>query len=271
MKIAIYALCYNEEIMLPFFMEHYSTIADRIVIYDNQSTDNSVEIAYDMGATEVRIFDTSDQIRDDITLVLRNNHWHELKDCGYDWIFVVDIDEFIYHMDLMNYLEQAKNDNYSIIVPQGYQMIGDENLSAVKYPPQHIQLGCKSYEYSKPVIFNPDKIVHTNFTPGAHYCKPTGEISIKSTNDIGLLHYHWLSLDWVLSRNEWRKQRLSRINNKHGWGRQYNYSAIHTADTYHGYRKVCYNVIDELTDSGFEETKNYTKVITQANGFYRRP
>ena len=42
MKVKVYSICYNEEYMLPFFLQHYS-FAD-IVVYDNESTDNSLEI-----------------------------------------------------------------------------------------------------------------------------------------------------------------------------------------------------------------------------------
>ena len=44
MKITLYTICYNEQEMLPYFLNHYSKMVDKIVVYDNQSTDNSRQI-----------------------------------------------------------------------------------------------------------------------------------------------------------------------------------------------------------------------------------
>ena len=44
MKIHLYSVCYNEEIILPYYLNHYSKFVDKITVYDNFSTDSSVEI-----------------------------------------------------------------------------------------------------------------------------------------------------------------------------------------------------------------------------------
>ena len=44
MKIDLYARCWNEEDMLPFFFLHYDKLVHRYIIYDDASTDNSQEI-----------------------------------------------------------------------------------------------------------------------------------------------------------------------------------------------------------------------------------
>ena len=44
MKIDVYSIVRNDRYILPYFLRHYSTFADRIFIIDDHSTDNTVEI-----------------------------------------------------------------------------------------------------------------------------------------------------------------------------------------------------------------------------------
>mgnify|MGYP003885661107 CR=1 FL=1 len=43
-KIHLYSICYNEQVMLPHFIDHYSSFCDKLFIYDNFSTDLSSDI-----------------------------------------------------------------------------------------------------------------------------------------------------------------------------------------------------------------------------------
>ena len=44
MNIDCYTITYNEEKMINFFLNHYSIFCRNITIFDNQSTDNTVNI-----------------------------------------------------------------------------------------------------------------------------------------------------------------------------------------------------------------------------------
>ena len=44
MKIHAYILTYNEEAILPFTLDYYSSFCDKIIVYDNESTDSSDDI-----------------------------------------------------------------------------------------------------------------------------------------------------------------------------------------------------------------------------------
>ena len=41
--IHLYTICWNEERMLPFFFRHYDQWVDRYVVYDDNSTDATLE------------------------------------------------------------------------------------------------------------------------------------------------------------------------------------------------------------------------------------
>ena len=43
-KIDMHVLCWNEEKMIPYFLNHYENLVSRIFVYDNKSTDNNKSI-----------------------------------------------------------------------------------------------------------------------------------------------------------------------------------------------------------------------------------
>jgi len=45
MKILVTTLARNEENIIPYFVHHYFDIADKIIIVDHQSTDNTIHEA----------------------------------------------------------------------------------------------------------------------------------------------------------------------------------------------------------------------------------
>jgi hypothetical protein len=76
--------------MLPYFLNHYSKMVDKIVVYDNQSTDNSVEILKSFKGCEIEIrdYNTNNEIQDGTLMMVKNNCW---KNDNSDYIIVLDI------------------------------------------------------------------------------------------------------------------------------------------------------------------------------------
>src|SRR5690242_2946962 len=43
-RVHLYALCWNDAYMLPYFFRHYDSFVDRYIIFDDGSTDRSLDI-----------------------------------------------------------------------------------------------------------------------------------------------------------------------------------------------------------------------------------
>ena len=98
MKIACYALAYNEEIILPQFINHYKKFCDKIVIYDNMSTDNTKQIALDSGCEVVSWEAPGGGLNDQCYLDIKSNCYKKDR-LDYDWVMTVDADELYSHKD----------------------------------------------------------------------------------------------------------------------------------------------------------------------------
>jgi hypothetical protein len=207
MRVHVFALCWNEEKILPFFFSHYQQrFADvQFTIYDNGSTDASCQIILDHGG-EVKYYDSEGTIRGDIQVQLKNEMW---KSSTADWIIVCDIDEWIDCDDA--FLERT---NCTVVKPEGYNMVGHtKDLNRVVRGARHIIM-------DKCLLFNRHAITEMNFGPGGHKCKPEGNV-IYNTEKVLMYHMKFFHLGYHLQRQKLHAARVSEHNKSLGWSRQY--------------------------------------------------
>lgn len=209
--ITIYALCYNEELMLPHFIKHYKTMFQscKIVILDNESVDGSQEIALDEGC-EVRTYKTNDQLNDRTYLELKNSCW---KNAETDWVAIVDMDEH-----LMIHEEDLKTHNESIITFWGYNMVNMQNNLDI----ESIDHAVRAPSYDKYYLFNKSKISEINYDFGCHRANPIGDVSL-SKMVYTCKHYKYINPDYMVNRHKMFAQRMSKENRMKGYGLQYLY------------------------------------------------
>ena len=124
MKVTLITVCKNEEVLMPFFLRHYEDIVDKIYLFDNCSTDNSMKIAAKCPKVEIRSFDTGGLLRDEVHIKIKNQFYTSMKLDG--WIIAIDFDEFLYHKDLRGLLQSydARGINFPLV--RGFNMIGTE-------------------------------------------------------------------------------------------------------------------------------------------------
>ena len=95
MSIWLYVLAWNEQPIINYTALHYSKFCDRLILYDNMSTDKTAETFMKYGGTEVRKFDTRNTFSDIKNRSIKNNCWKEARGKA-DWVIVIDTDEFLY-------------------------------------------------------------------------------------------------------------------------------------------------------------------------------
>jgi glycosyltransferase involved in cell wall biosynthesis len=220
MRVHVYTLTWNEEAILPYFLQHYASFAERIVVYDNCSDDQTRFMVDQHPAAELRALDAGGELREDLTLEMKNEAWKELCGTGVDYVAIVDADEFLYHKDLLGFLR--KNRRYSLFRTLGFQMVSESFPCDDDSILKQVVKGCHREGMSKCVLFDPDMIEDINYLPGAHKCAPSGDVvKYESSGDLKLLHYKWLGVEYVCARHSEYKERLSALNREHGWGKHY--------------------------------------------------
>lgn len=209
MRIDTYAICYNEEKILPYFLRHYQRYGN-VMIYDNYSTDNSVEICLQAGV-RVSQYDSGGELRDDLYIQIKNNCW---KGSTADWVIIVDCDEFVYHPDLMTYLE---NSEFTAFEPTWYEMFTEifPQTSAQIY-----EVVRRGYEaWPKLNLFKPSEIEEIDYEIGCHLCHPKGNVKLNYVESpIKTLHMRHLGKQYIIDRNKSYAARMSKVNRDNKWG-----------------------------------------------------
>lgn len=214
MKITCYFINWNDSFYLPFLHKHYSKFCQRIVMYDQYSTDNSRQIARSLGF-EIREFGSRSQLNDQWYLDVKNNCWKEERGKDVDYVIVVDVDEFL---AISGFGDIHPRGQVTAPIVRGYNMISE------KLPVNDIfevNTGGFSESYSKQAIFNPDAIDEIHYVHGCHKNHINGKI------DTGgpvwnLFHFRQIGgLDRMLGRHAQYRRRLSKFNLRHNMGFHY--------------------------------------------------
>jgi glycosyltransferase involved in cell wall biosynthesis len=213
-NIIVHTVCFNEALLLPHFINHYGSFASKIVIYDNNSTDNSTEIALRYPNVVVISFDTGGLFSEIALMEIRNTCW---QNDDADYSIVCDVDEFLYKKDLVQFLE--KNKEFGVFKPLGYDMVSDHFPSDYSRPiTDQVKFGRIVSSHSKTILFQPKLLKEINFGPGSHFSEPEFKVGAEdvqkiyiaksSPEDLKLLHYKNLGLDYRYARHRLIGQRL---------------------------------------------------------------
>lgn len=228
--ITIYTIAWNEEIMLPHFIFHYTSLFPtcKIVVCSNESTDRTERIAKENGC-EVRVFKTGGKLSDRTYLDIKNNWWREATT---DWVLIADVDEHLYiHQGQL--IEEEKK-GVTIIKSKGFNMVSDNDDQL--YKPLYIKRGVRSESYDKLYLFNKRHIQEINYLPGCHKALPKGNVHY-SHFAYPCRHYKYYNLPYMIERHAKFSKRLSEDNIKRGYGGHYLYSAAEITKEFNEARK----------------------------------
>lgn len=228
-RIHLYATCWNEVRLLGFFFRHYDSIVQRYVIYDDGSTDGSLDLLRGHPKVEVRRFVRSDADSFVLSeLELFNNCWKESRGLRgspiADWVIVCNIDEHLVHPDLGGYLSSCLKSGITAIPALGYQMLVEE----FPRPGEHL---CETRTRALPdptdcklIIFSPIAIKEINFAVGGHAAGPTGCVVVPARDELLLQNYQILGIDYTLDRFAELHSGLGSSDLARGWGFHYGWT-----------------------------------------------
>lgn len=196
MKVSIFLICYNEELLLPHTLNYYKTMFPSAEIYliDNYSTDNSCRIAEEYGCKIIKYNTNNSQ--DEITLISIRSH--KYKEYVTDsWIIMCDMDEWLDMTE--EELAEEETKGVTVIKTQGVNMVGEStraDLSDIQL--LDIKLGFFDEDFSKKVCFKyPD--VSMEYWYGAHKSWPQGR-AVYSEKAYCMKHYNFLGAEYLVEK-----------------------------------------------------------------------
>jgi len=221
MKIHAHILAWNEEKILPFTLDYYSTICEKIFVYDNMSTDSSDDIYKKYEKVEVVKWGSNDEINELNYVKIKSEEYkNRSRNQDVDWVIICDCDEFLYHPNLIEKLTEYKKNGITYPKVDGHDMFSETfPIYDGELITEKIKYGSEVYEpMSKQIIINPN--VDVRYGIGAHKsecfnCKTTENTELK------LLHYKFIDFKYVLNRYRNSNNRLSEFNKVNGFGSHY--------------------------------------------------
>lgn len=211
MRIHIFLLCYNEELMLPHTLRHYKTKFPhaKITIFDNRSTDRSVQIAEEAGC-QVIPFDSKEQQDEQLLIWVRSHMWKKYVEEP-TWVIMCDMDEWLNITEAE--LEKEHNKGTTVLTTQGFNIVGES--TTVDYSDIdlfEIKKGFYADHMSKRICFYYPS-VSMEYWYGAHKCFPQGHVVYSDTTYL-LKHYDLLGPEYLVEkhRRRWERNHVSRAS-----------------------------------------------------------
>jgi hypothetical protein len=219
--IHVFAICYNEEKIIPFFLDHYR-YADRITVYDNESTDRSRELLSEDPRVNIITYKTSNTLDDREYIRIKQSCWKQ-TDCTY--AIIIDMDEFIYHPDIKEFLRET---NHAAYRPLGCNMTTEVFPLSGSFI-DNIKTGVVDTSYSKLCVLSPKRVKSIEYQLGCHradICMETSEDEVLDTTEMKLLHYKNISFEYRFNKHQEYLKRMSDFNKKAGAGIHYLFSEV---------------------------------------------
>jgi len=198
----LYTITWNEADILGFFFRHYDPWIDRYVIYNNGSTDGTLELLKAHPRVEIRQFEWTVPISFvQSHTEMQNRVWKESRGKA-DWVIITAIDEHLHvpGIPMRDYLQDCRARGVTLIPAMGYQMVSDAFPNDDELLCETRTMGVADVNFSKLSIFNPDTLKETRFGGGRHHVSPMGELRYPARDRLLLLHYKHLGFERTFAR-----------------------------------------------------------------------
>ena len=240
--------------ILPFVVDYWKRLqVTKAVVYDNGSTDGSVEYLKQFDWIEVKHFDT-EGMNDAIQRDIKNNCWKEsIGKC--DFVIVCDMDEVLYSKNLESELQYMKDNQYNVLGTPWYALCGDEmpkysdNLLlheiVKKVYKQDINRDYK--DIGKFMLFDPNIITDMRFDVGCHRSFPLPELKLYKSNKIFAIHFDkGFGCEYNIKRKKIMNNRLSEVNKKNKWCFEYGFTEEEIIKDYKEKQNKAINILNVI-------------------------
>jgi hypothetical protein len=163
--IHLYALCWNEERMLPYFFRHYDPIVSRYFIADNGSTDASVALLEQHPAVSLEKFDVTAEGFVLSALHFYDHAWKQSREKA-DFVVVCNVDEHFDHDDPRSCWKRWKAENITVVQCAGFEMVSDSFPMSEQRLVDQIKTGIRCEIWDKPFIFDRTPLKRLGIKPG---------------------------------------------------------------------------------------------------------
>ena len=206
--------------MLPYFFRHYRSLVERFFIFDDGSTDGSLEFLRAQPDVELGRFE-----RDGDSYVLSavrfyREAWKASRGRA-EWVIVCNVDEHLYHPDLLGYVNDCRDEGVTAVRAEGYEMVGEHFPDEPRRLCDEIVTGTRWERLDKVALFDPSAIDEIGYSPGRHVARPIGRFVLPAEPAVKLLHYKHLGVDYLVNRQAELRGRLLPGDIANHYGIQY--------------------------------------------------
>ena len=218
-------LCRNEEDIIPFCIDYWKRIASKVVVFDNGSDDNSIELLSKYDWIEIRHFDSAGQ-NDVIQKQIKEQAYLEFKD-KYDIIILSDMDEVFYFNDFEALVSKMIDGGYNVLATPIYSLC--ENFKPNYEDGKLLHQICHKFykqrmnhmkgfeEISKLSIFNCKNTDKVNMSVGQHFVETVPSMRIMLSTDGFNLHIDkGFGIDYKYAIRQKMNKNLSETNKRGG-------------------------------------------------------
>lgn len=209
-------MMHNEERMLPYFLRWYGSFAEKIVVFEDSSSDRTLEILGSHPKVEVRAPERP--LLDDGVFARTFSQAYR-SDRSPDWVVCVDGDEFVWCEDMGARLAELKDLGYDVILTHGWEMKAPGFPTTDRFITDQVKWGERASWWSsngvKACVFSPK--IDMEFGPGRHSFA-CGRARIDH-GGFKLLHMRDLGYDYYLWHHQRNAARLDPQRHDHNWGK----------------------------------------------------
>ncbi len=224
MIVHLFAQCWNDENMLPFFFRHYDSLVDHYFFFDDNSTDGTLDILNNHRRVTVQPF--PHQVENSFSLSeqhLSNACWKTSRGQA-DWVIVTDIDEHLFHPEGRGYLERCAAEGVTLIPALGFQMLSDSAPTPGALLCDRYTVGTPWQKMMKMSVFDPNALREIDYQPGRHKARPLGRLVLPDRDELMLFHYKYLGFEETHQRHQMLNEGLGSADVESGWAHKYEWT-----------------------------------------------